>query len=245
MYDRFQFVDRDKRVQMLFRANLLLAIPALKDMTTIQIEHMGADSYHLKIRGQDRSGEIHTIGKEKQPDAFFAWDDCVLFRFKVADQRKLAQVVKRWICDRIMPSTLQAEFPWIEMSEVAEYYEQGNPIEGEFIVSWDSVEDIYDYIINSPEYREQIRAFMDSLRKKGYDRSLRAGQSMSTFVLSRSRRHGMEPDDPSLAFDFRDDHIIVYNYLNRGKDIETRYQTTELNPEIDGLLQELIAKPIG
>jgi len=251
VYDKYLFLnrrdfdERHKRELMLIKTNLLLSIPDLEDNASIQIEHQGASFYHLNIRAQDRSGELFTIGEEKQPDVFFAWGDCVLFRFKVTDQRTLAQVVKRWICERVMPSTMQAEFPWIEMSEVAEYYEQGNPIEGEFIVSWDIVDDFYDYIIDSHDYRKQIRTFMGSLRKKGYDRLLRAGQSMSTFVLSRSRRHGMVPGDPSLAFHFMDDHIIVYNGLNGGRSIETRCQTTELNPEIDALLQELIAKPIG
>lgn len=244
MYDRFPFVDRRKRELLLLRAKLFLSIPDLEQTTAVQLEHETGDICRLHLRCEDRSAEIYTIGKEEYPDAFFAWDDCLLFRFKVTDQRQLAQVVKRWICDRLMPSTLQAECPWIELSEVAEYYEKGNPIEGEFIVSWRIVEDFYDDIIHSTEHRDKIRAFMDSLRRQGYDKTLRAGQSMDTFVLSRSRRHGLDEHQPALAFHFNQDSVIVYNYLNRDHFTQEEYPGIELKQDIDALLQQLVAMPI-
>ncbi|MBN69289.1 MAG: hypothetical protein CME32_08430 [Gimesia sp.] len=244
MYEHFQFVERKKRELLFVRARLLQAIPDLEQTTTIQLEPEIGDFCRLHLRGKDRSAEIFFIGKGESPDVFFAWDDCELFRFKVKDQQQLAQVMKRWICERCMPSTLQEEFPWIELHELAEYYEKGNPIEGEFLVSWESVEDFYDEIIRSMEHRHKIRAFMDSLRSEGYDKTLRAGHSMATFVLSRSRRHGIDEHQPALGFHFNENSVIVYNYLNRDHFTEEEYPGVELNPDIDALLQQLVAMPI-
>lgn len=245
MYEHFQFVERKKLELLFIRARLLQAIPDLEKTTTIQLEPEIGDFCRLHLKGKDRSAEIFFIGKEEYPDVFFAWDDCELFRFKVKDQQQLAQVVKRWICERCMPSTLQEEFPWIELHELAEYYEKGNPIEGEFLFSWQSVEKFYDRIMNSSARREKIRAFMDSLRRQGYDKTLRAGQSLSTLVLSRSRRHGLTERQPSLGFHFNQDSVIVYNQLDPDHLLQKEYPGTSLNPEIEALLKHLVAVPIS
>jgi hypothetical protein len=40
------------------------------------------------------------------------------------------------------------------------------------------------------------------MRSKGFERTLRAGQSLYTLVLSRSRRHGLRENQNSISFSF-------------------------------------------
>ncbi len=84
----------------------------------------------------------------------------------------------------------------------------GNPIEGEFIQSWDFIEEYFgqDWCTFSDPVLKMIRA----MRKAGYDHVLRAGQSMRSLVLSRSRRHGQLMENAFLWFDFRDESMDVY-----------------------------------
>jgi hypothetical protein len=38
---------------------------------------------------------------------------------------------------------MRKDFPWLQIDELADYYEAGKPIEGEFIQSWNSIESFY------------------------------------------------------------------------------------------------------
>jgi len=114
-----------------------------------------------------------------------------LFGIQSHDRKFLAEIVKRWVCDRALPSEIRTEFPSVEMSTLADFYEQGNPIEGEFLQSWDFIERFYES--QSKFYGESVNPMIElvkSIRKEGYDRKLRAGQSMMYLCLSRSRSHG-------------------------------------------------------
>jgi len=43
-----------------------------------------------------------------------------------------------------MPSTMRTEFPWLSIGDLADYYEKGDPVEGEFIKSWDWMQQFYE-----------------------------------------------------------------------------------------------------
>jgi len=119
-------------------------------------------------------------------------------------------------------------------------FEQGNPIVDEFIESWNSIERFYDEIAfpSAP----QIRTLIATLRDRGYDRSLRAGQSLWMLVVSRSRHHGLREDQPRIVFWFlADDGMDVY--VNGDREKRT-HAAIELTPDIDALLKTLEAANI-
>ena len=146
----------------------------------------------------------------------------------------------RWLCDHAAPSALHREFPWLQLGKVARYYELGRGVEGEFIESWDRIEQFYREREFPPA--AAVRAFVAEMRSRGYDRTLRAGQSLYNLMLSRSRRHGLRAGQPRIAFHFRE----------QGMDVSVRMVTErtisvpgiELNAEVDALLKQLEAARI-
>ena len=206
LQERFAFVDRQKRSLKAIVADVIGLCPELQHITH-ELKHTICDLYDLCFRARDRSCRIHYWGKNTHADAIFNWDECRIFSVRTGDVDQLALLLKRWLCDYVPPSTLQKEFPSIEMGKVARYYEEGRGIEGEFIESWDGIEEFYEEM-RFPS-AEAVRALVATMRKKGYDRTLRAGQSMFTLILSRSRRHGLRQGQPSVAFQFQEQGMAV------------------------------------
>jgi hypothetical protein len=242
LYACFPFVDRVRRALSRIRDDVLAAAPEVGRSARCELRHLGADIHRLRFEAVDRSCELSFYGKDELPNAVFAWDGCELFRFQPDDHARLAALLKRWLCDRAMPSAVRAEFPWVEIGPLADYYEQGNPVEGEFLQSWDRMERFYDEVADSQTHR--IRAFLAEMRKAGYDRTLRAGQSLFTLVLSRSRRHGLRPGQPWLAFSFHDRGVDVQGWLGPEGEVERTLPEIALTPEVESLLRRLAAEQI-
>jgi hypothetical protein len=195
------------------------------------------------VRAGDRSCELAFYGKNELPDAKFSWDDCELFRFQPDDNSRLAAVLKRWICDRSPPSAMRNEFSWLQIGDLADYYEAGRPIEGEFIQSWDWMAKFYEDM--DRPFATQAMEFMGEMRAKGYNKTLRAGQSMWSLILSRSRRHGLREESPCIHFWFHENGMDVFHCFNDAKNqSKVVFNEIRLFPEIDGWLQQLQARPI-
>ncbi|MCE9530741.1 MAG: hypothetical protein K8T89_06395 [Planctomycetes bacterium] len=240
LYHRFHFVDDTKRALKNIRDDVLACLPDLAAIAPSELQHRGCDIYDLWFIGADRSCRISYFGKNEFPDAFFYWDKCELFHFKVRDHNRLADVLNLWICFRVMPSVMRTDFPWIEIGELADYYEGGIPIEGEFVKSWDSIERFYGEI--NETFVLQVRKLIAKLREKGHDKLLRAGQSMWSLVVSRARRHGLRLNQPSITFWFLAEGMDVYINIKEPKKIT--YAKIEFTAEIEALLQTLEAEDI-
>ena len=240
LHARFQFVDGQKRALENIRARVFAHCPELQQALVAEMQHKACDLYELWFRAGDRSCRIYYYGKNEFPDAIFNWDECPNFSFKTGDLRQLALVLSRWLSARVMPSDLCKEFPWIELRKVAEFYEQGRGIEGEFVESWDNIERFYAEM-NFP-LAEEIRQLVSEMRRCGYDHNLRAGQSMYTLIVSRSRRHGLRKGQPHISFQFRQE----------GMDVQTEIQGAEtvsiprigLTKEIEDRLNRLAAETV-
>lgn len=76
-------------------------------------------------------------------------------------------------------------------------------IEAEFLKSWDKIEEFYSDLFSYKgwDYTKPIMPVISQLRSMGYDKTLRAGQSLYTFVLSRSRNWGLKDDQHSLKIE--------------------------------------------
>lgn len=150
-----------------------------------------------------------------------------------------------------MPSVIQREVPLITVTSIAPYYEAGRGIEGEFIESWQDLQQFYQQI----ELRvgPQVSQFICQLRSAGYEQTLRAGTSLNLLLVSRSRRHGLGREQPHITFAFggarftgRDmavGEMAVTVFLD-GKERTIVFPSTELSPQLDELLKQLEAKPI-
>lgn len=241
LHERFAFVDAVQRSLKAIEAAVIAHYPELDPQVTHELCPLASDLYELWFRGGDRSCRISYYGKNPLPDCIFHWDQCELFRFQTENHRQLGMVLKRWLTDHAMPSEIRAEFPWIEMRLVANYYEQGNPIEGEFIESWNRMEQFYQ----DPRFPQSapVLAFLTEARRAGYDRTLRAGQSLYTLVVSRSRRHGLRRDQPYIAISFARGVMEVTIHID-GKE-QFNLPQIEFTPHIHALFDRLVAQKIN
>jgi hypothetical protein len=114
-------------------------------------------------------------------------------------------------------------------------------LEQEFVESWNNME----WFFGSGEIwpkRPDVLEFIARLRRMGYDRKLRAGQSLDIFVLSRSRKHGLRPEQPSVGFHIYEGKMRVYA---KGLEAETFAENMQpLSDRVRDLLHRLLNEPI-
>jgi hypothetical protein len=207
LYARYSFVDREKRALTRVRDDAITNAPELRTASP-RLNNEWGNVYKLQFGAADRSCQVSFYGRDALPNARFSWDDCQLFQFQPDDNARLAAVLKRWICDGAKPSEMRYDFPWIDIGDLADYYERGAPIEGEFIHSWERIEKFYRLYCWC-EFLESVLSMIHSMRAAGYHHLLRARQSHWSLVLSRSRRHGRRRGQPHIRFQFRNSVMDV------------------------------------
>ncbi len=77
-----------------------------------------------------------------------------------------------------------------------------NPLDRDFIQSWERMEEFFGWMLARVPWKDRVLQFIAELRQAGYDRKLRAGQTIDIFIVSRSRHHGLRPDQSRVAFYF-------------------------------------------
>lgn len=239
-YAHFSCVDRTKRALEQLRNAVIAVVPELRQASSLEPEQPISDCRFLRFLGNDRACDVSFTGRNLRPDARFSWDQCQLFQFQPEDASRLAPVLKRWLCDRAPPSAMRAEFTWLEIGELADYYENGRPIEGEFLQSWTGIEQFYRQ--QWCETWHDVRAMIRAMRECGYDRVVRAGQSMSSLILSRSRRHGLEMGQPLVWFGF---HPPLMDVQADFAGVELKDQRIQLTAEITRLGDALVQKEVN
>lgn len=196
LYNKYQFIDWSKRRIQQIENKLLTHQPELSE-TERNLIHEDCDFYQYNLTFGQRSCKLSGFGKTEPISFVFLWEDCHLFEAKENDLALMASAIKRWLIDNVQPTVLKQEFPWIPVSELALYYERGEGVKGEFIESWNTTERLF---LSLPiEVTPYLIKFMQELRQHGYHECLRAGQSVETFILSRSRRWGLTDEQPFLA----------------------------------------------
>jgi len=240
MYKLFEFIDYSKRFLSKIMDSFANQYPDCVQKIDIKLNQNFAGNFHLELETKDRFCKVYLWGEDKTPTYDFYWHDCLLFSCSEKDTASLLLMMKLWLYDYYMPSQLEKDFPWLDTGKLAKYYEEGRGIEGEFILSWDHIEEFYgrqnSFILNPDE----ILKFIAQLRERGYDKTLRAGQSMPTFIVSRARRHGHMTQ--YIAFDFFENGMKVTAKL----DSEKRFSlpNIELTPQVEELLKQLEAKEL-
>lgn len=237
LYARHSFVDDVTRTLEIVRAMLLSQQRALADQSQHRLEQDFAGSYLLYFDSAVRGCRIsasatHTL-------CVFYWDGARIFETSELDINRLGILIKKWVCDVAMPSELQKEFPEVDFGRLSTYYEQGNGIGGEFILSWNALEEFYEDInLNN---RAEILQLIKTMRAKGFDKTFRAGTSLYSFILSRSRRYGLRLEQPRVRFDFIYIKSVmqVDYYGENGAKHQLSFNTIEYNEAIENLLKEL------
>lgn len=138
-----------------------------------------------------------------------------------------------------MPSALAREFSGVQIGQLARYYEEGRPVEGEFLVSWDEVEKFYRRL---PPPAEKMLQLIADMRQAGYDKMLRAGTSLWRLVVSRSRRHGLRTDQPWIGFAIRGNDMDVLVNMD-GEEMLSGLEIA-FTSRIDARLKRLAEKTI-
>jgi hypothetical protein len=242
LYEAFEFIDRRKRYLERFWDKAVREYPELDRCATIKLDEEHGDFYYLWFITKDRSCRLYFFCQNQFPTCEFYWDECQLFEVLAEDSIPSPLILKRWLCDQAIPSALEQEFPWLDTGRLAKHYEEGRGIEGEFILSWDSTEEFYDERISIPQCPE-ILNMIAQMRERGYDRTLRAGHSMYTFIVSKSRRHRLEKGQPRLMFDFQDNAMDVI-YLEADSEEKFSCPKIEYTSQINDLMRRLEAKDI-
>jgi hypothetical protein len=254
MYTQFSFVEATRRALEGIAREVLKSEPNLAQSVRPEVISWDAeddDACTLSFRCNDRSCAVGFYGYEKVPDCSFPWDGSLQFTIKSSDTALLSKLLRRWLCEQAMSSVMKSEFPSIDLTGVALYYEQGRGVEGEFIESWRHVEGFYKKI-DSP-YACEVLKLLQQMRAAGHDRTLRAGTSLFTLLLSRSRRHGLRDNQPHIAFSFGGARFNERQIAAGTMEIEvcldtnksrTAFPSIELNPTLELLLKELEQREI-
>ena len=117
----------------------------------------------------------------------------------------------------------------------------------EFLKSWDEIEEFYLDLLKYEgwEYVRPIQPFLILLRKQGYDKILRAGQSIHIFTLSRSINHGLKDGQHRIHIEPLSNHTFEIRYHD-GIEISKRIQLNNLDQkEVIEFLDELIKQKIN
>jgi|GEM_PF-1063082 len=243
MYDRYGFVDAGRRKLSQLRDDVFTMQPDLLRSCETELRKHAADVYSLYFRGNGRSCRVSFYGRNEWPDARFSWHDGQLFEYQTQDNTKFAAIVNAWIGDALAPSAMRTMFPWLTIGRLADYYEAGRPYEGKCVISWDTMEEFFDD--SRFPLADQVLPFIRDMRSKGYERTLRAGQSLWSLVLSRSRSHGMRIDQPCVAFRFHKSGMTVSNGIeDRRNPVTMEHAEILLTAEVDALLRQLEARPV-
>lgn len=240
LHKQFNFVDAQQRALAEIEKAIIASEPELDAETTHELRKVVRDIYYLWFVAKERSCRISYQGHNTQPDALFYGEETELFRCPVQSTDDLATVLKSWLCKGELPSQLHEKFPWIQMHPLAAYFEARYSTEGEFLTSWDNIEKFYrdeKFPLAAP-----VLAMIAEMRRVGYDHKLRAGHSLWSLVLSRSRRHGLRDGQPYIAFCFRPGATMEI-YLPGRSNITL--PEIKFTPEINTHLDQLAAHAIN
>jgi len=151
----------------------------------------------------------------------------------------LSLLLTKWLLHLEKPSILKEEFPEILLSRLATYYELGIGQEGEFIISW---EDIEDFVIDSFEtHHKTIIQLIQKLKERDYHKKIRVGSILDTIVLSRSRKFGLQDGQKTVILYFNPSKMVLIN-----KHGETfQFDEITYNETIEKALNELLLEEIS
>lgn len=200
---------------------------------------------NVELKDKDRSCKIYPFFFSEISKYVFEWDDCPIFEISSTDIKRQGKIIIGWILEKSMPSKMQTQFPEIKLTELAKYYEKEEGIKGEFIESWDILEEVYNQELSIESYeqdRDAIR-LIKKMRDCMLDELLRVGTQLSVFILSRSRRHGIDNNKPQIKIVFLgNNRMRIHSNLNdKKKSLECK---VKYEGYLEGIVNELLKEKI-
>jgi hypothetical protein len=248
----FNFIDPGKRALEIFWNLALQAFPELEHCTNIILKPKLSEAYCLSFTSSQRNCEVYFESQTQDLTFEFYWRDFYIFKFSSKDNIRSAPILKRWFCDNIIPSVLLNEFPWLNSDRLSKLYDFDQVIADNFSQSWDVFKEACDLylgieLFGQENYYEDIIKMISQMRQKGFDRTLRAGQSMFRLILSRSLYHGLRKDQAHLIIDFSKGSISIFSSRDANSDPSIIFNNPkiELTPQIEKLLKELETEEIN
>jgi hypothetical protein len=122
-----------------------------------------------------------------------------------------------------------------------------NELEASFAESWGWVERFYrEELLPLPSWQwlGGIVPLIGELKARGYDRSLRAGQSLYVLILSRSREHGLRDEQSNVAIEPRSDGSMRLTSTLAGVSRRVIHPRIELCLELERMLETLRNEPV-
>ena len=95
-----------------------------------------------------------------------------------------------------------------------------------------------------PDFRHWplIKLFFETAMNRGFNKTLRAGTSLSTFIVSRSLNHGLRDEQPCIAIFFAHNRIVGSHNIE-GETVEFTAKI-EFDDTIDELFRRLEKQPL-
>jgi hypothetical protein len=113
-----------------------------------------------------------------------------------------------------------------------------------FQMSWDLAEHFFEDQAREMEWLRPLCHFLGELRAAGYGTTLRAGQSLVTLGLSRSREHGLRPEQSYLFVQPRPDGQVMCEGTIAGQAVRLGPVAPTLAAPLRSLLDALVAVDI-
>lgn len=246
LYKSYKFVDEYKR-KLNYIHNTIIGFDVELENCDALFEQSWSDFYDYTVSNGDKSIKYYVECDENlQKNGFgfkFLWDECAVFYAYNDDLMKFDGLIKEWLINQQNPSILKSKYPWIDLYNVAEYYERGEGLLGEYIESWNKVEKFY--LEDTYRSTDKIIEFIRTIRKDGYDKEFRAGNSLNSMILSRSRRHGLSENQAYLSFWFGEDGINIYTDIYSNINEPIFHKGIYLSDEIRSMLDELKSTEIS
>ncbi len=120
-------------------------------------------------------------------------------------------------------------------------------IEATFLWEWERREEFYDDLIREEgwSWLIPVKTFIRELRNQGYDRQFLVTKPYHLFGLARSRVRDVRSEQSWLCFKFRSTGAMRVRYYEIGNLIsEFEVERVEITPEVEALLERLLAQPI-
>lgn len=239
LYKRFEFVDKGLRKAEQLEQNWLISYPELRKARR-SIQNYGSGGIRYEISYGNRLCFFNSFGEVGNPHMSFLWDQHILFTIETVPSQ-LAEVLTRFLIDQEAPSSLQKDFPWIPTNELTKGFEAGIGLEAICTESWKYMLNFYTTFPNQRWLdKEKIIAFTQELIDLGFNKKVRASQSVTRLILSPSKIHGIMGDNPYIALSFKYDKIhIKTSYWVNDKIINL-----EVNEELLSLIKRLESEKI-
>jgi hypothetical protein len=240
MYAKYAFIDKKKRRLNEIQQKIIAYHPEIIQSVKIDLK-TDIVFCHLFLFSSNRHVEIYFYGYNDNPTFVFYWSDVKVFDFENIKFEEMLLLMIHWIYHLTMPSVLQKEFPQLDFGKLVFYFEQGKGLEGQFIQSWDFTEEFYTSLRDVP-IKYKVLDLIKEMRKRGFDKTLRAGNAMYDLVLSRSAKHGLRREQSFISFMFTDIFSLVNSQrgLESIKDQLTIEELQEFQKYFDGKSTELV-----